>query len=173
MPLVAFTKGAVDGMLPLCREIWLNGTAVPLDEQWRRRIEAANEQMAQNGMRVLGLALRWQSDTAPVEEDLIFIGLTGMIDPPRAEVKAAVATCKAAGIRPIMITGDHPLTARFIAHDLGITDNMRVKTGLDLSAMSSQELAAVVGEVSVYARVTPEHKLRIVEALQNQGQLWP
>jgi P-type Ca2+ transporter type 2C len=171
MPLVAFTKGAVDGMLPLCREIWLNGTAVPLDEQWRRRIEAANEQMAQNGMRVLGLALRWQSDTAPVEEDLIFIGLTGMIDPPRAEVKAAVATCKAAGIRPIMITGDHPLTARFIAHDLGITDNMRVKTGLDLSAMSPQELAEVVGEVSVYARVTPEHKLRIVEALQNQGQI--
>lgn len=168
---VAFTKGAVDGLLPLCREIWLNGSAVPLDEQWQQRINVANEQMAQNGMRVLGLALRWQNDAAPLEEGLIFIGLTGMIDPPRPEVKTAVATCKAAGIRPIMITGDHPLTARFIAHDLGITGNMRVKTGLDLSRMSPQELAEVVRDVSVYARVTPEHKLRIVEALQMQGQV--
>lgn len=170
-PYVAFCKGAVDGLLPLCREIWLNGTAVPLNAQWRQRIDAANEQMAQNGMRVLGLALRWQAEAAPVEEELIFIGLTGMIDPPRPEVKTAVATCKAAGIRPIMITGDHPLTARFIAHDLGITDNLRVKTGQDLSGMSPAELAQAVQEVSVYARVTPEHKLRIVEALQAQGQV--
>lgn len=170
-PFVAFCKGAVDGLLPLCREIWLNGTAVPLNAQWQQRIEAANEQMAQNGMRVLGLALRWQTDAAPVEDGLIFIGLTGMIDPPRPEVKTAVATCKAAGIRPIMITGDHPLTARFIAHDLGITDNLRVKTGQDLSRMSPAELAQAVQEVSVYARVTPEHKLRIVEALQAQGQV--
>lgn len=170
-PFVAFSKGAVDGLLPLCRAIWLNGAAVPLNAQWRQRIDAANTQMAQNGMRVLGLALRWQADAEPVEDDLIFIGLTGMIDPPRPEVKTAVATCKAAGIRPIMITGDHPLTARFIAHDLGITDNQRVKTGQDLSQMSSDELAAVVRDVSIYARVTPEHKLRIVEALQAQGQV--
>lgn len=171
MPFVAFTKGAVDGLLPLCRAVWLNGTAVPMNEQWQQRIDLANTQMAQNGMRVLGLALRWQSDTAPVEDDLIFIGLTGMIDPPRPEVKAAVATCKAAGIRPLMITGDHPLTARFIAHDLGITDNMRVKTGQDLSRMAPEELESIVREVSVYARVTPEHKLRIVEVLQAQGQV--
>jgi Ca2+-transporting ATPase len=170
-PFVSFTKGAVDGLLPLCPQIWLNGSAVPLDVQWLARIEAANAEMAQNGMRVLGLAMHWQPDTQPEEDNLIFIGLTGMIDPPRPEVKAAVATCKAAGIRPIMITGDHPLTARFIAHDLGITDNMRVKTGQDLSRMSPEELAQVVGDVSVYARVTPEHKLRIVEALQNQGQV--
>ncbi|MBE2199279.1 MAG: cation-translocating P-type ATPase [Anaerolinea sp.] len=170
-PFVAFSKGAVDGLLPLCHQIWLNGAAVSLNAQWRQRIDAANTQMAQNGMRVLGLALRWQTDATPVEDDLIFIGLTGMIDPPRREVKTAVATCKAAGIRPIMITGDHPLTARFIAHDLGITDNLRVKTGQDLSRMSPDELAEVVREVSVYARVTPEHKLRIVEALQGQGQV--
>ncbi|MCA9968931.1 MAG: cation-translocating P-type ATPase, partial [Anaerolineales bacterium] len=170
-PYVAFTKGAVDGLLPLCRAIWLNGATVPLDAQWLARIDAANEQMAQNGMRVLGLALRWQTEAAPLEDDLIFIGLTGMIDPPRPEVKTAVATCKAAGIRPIMITGDHPLTARFIAHDLGITDNQRVKTGQDLSRMTPEALAAAVREVSVYARVTPEHKLRIVEALQAQGQV--
>jgi Ca2+-transporting ATPase len=170
-PFIAFTKGAVDGLLPLCRLIWLNGETIELDDQWRQRIEVANEQMAQNGMRVLGLALRWQSDPAPVENDLIFIGLTGMIDPPRPEVKTAVATCKTAGIRPIMITGDHPLTARFIAHDLGITDNLRVKTGQDLSHMSPAQLAEAVQDVSVFARVTPEHKLRIVEALQAQGQI--
>ncbi|KAA3656851.1 MAG: cation-translocating P-type ATPase, partial [Chloroflexi bacterium] len=170
-PFVAFTKGAADGLLPLCRSIWLNGTAVPLDTYWQQRIENANIQMAQNGMRVLGLALRWQTDSAPVEDDLVFIGLTGMIDPPRPEVKTAVAACKSAGIRPIMITGDHPLTARFIAHDLGITNNMRVKTGQDLSRMSPDELAEVVRDVSVFARVTPEHKLRIVEALQLQGQI--
>jgi Ca2+-transporting ATPase len=149
----------------------LAGSAVPLDDHWRQRIEDANEQMAQNGMRVLGLAMRWQDNPSPVEDDLIFIGLTGMIDPPRPEVKTAVAICKAAGIRPIMITGDHPLTARFIAHDLGITDNMRVKTGQDISQMTPADLAAAVREVSVYARVTPEHKLRIVEALQAQGQV--
>lgn len=170
-PFVAFTKGAVDGLLPLCHTIWLNGSIIPLDESWRERINQANDEMAQNGMRVLGLALHWQSETQPVEDELVFIGLTGMIDPPRPEVKGAVATCKAAGIRPIMITGDHPLTARFIAHDLGITDNMRVKTGQDLAAMTPDELATAVQEVSVYARVTPEHKLRIVEALQNQGQV--
>ncbi|MCB8941026.1 MAG: cation-translocating P-type ATPase [Ardenticatenaceae bacterium] len=170
-PFVSFTKGAVDGLLPLCPQIWLNGTAVPLDPAWVARIEAANEEMAQNGMRVLGLAMHWQPDAQPEEDNLIFIGLSGMIDPPRPEVKTAVATCKSAGIRPIMITGDHPLTARFIAHDLGITDNMRVKTGQDLSRMTPEELGEVVKEVSVYARVTPEHKLRIVEALQNQGQV--
>ena len=168
---VAFTKGAVDGLLPLCDTIWLNGETVPLDDSWRQRIDVANDQMADNGMRVLGLALRWQDEAKPVEDGLVFIGLTGMIDPPRPEVKTAVATCKTAGIRPIMITGDHPLTARFIAHDLGITDNNRVKTGQDLSRMSPQELSEVVSEVSVYARVTPEHKLRIVEALQEQGQV--
>jgi Ca2+-transporting ATPase len=138
---VSFTKGAVDGMLSLCGMIWLNGTAGPLDEGWRLRIESANEDMAQKGMRVLALALRWQSDDRPEEDNLVFIGLTGMIDPPRPEVKAAVATCKSAGIRPIMITGDHPLTARFIAHDLGISYNNRVKTGQDLSRMSPEELA--------------------------------
>ena len=94
-----------------------------------------------------------------------------MIDPPRPEVKTAVATAKAAGMRPIMITGDHPLTARFIAHDLGISENGRVKTGQNLDEMTPEEFALAVQEVSVFARVSPEHKLRIVEALQNQGQI--
>lgn len=170
-PFVAFTKGAVDGLLPLCKTIWLNGETISLDDNWQQRINVANDQMAENGMRVLGLALRWQNEAVTIEDDLIFIGLTGMIDPPRPEVKTAVAICKTAGIRPIMITGDHPLTARFIAHNLGITDNMRVKTGQDISRMSPKELAEAVLTVSVYARVTPEHKLRIVEVLQEQEQV--
>ena len=171
-PYIAFTKGAVDGLLDICTRVWDGDGAVPLDETWRTRIEIANNEMAQNGMRVLGLALRrLQTPNESLEENLILIGLVGMIDPPRPEVKTAVATCKTAGVRPIMITGDHPLTARFIAHDLGITDNGRVKTGQNLDQMSQQELDEAVREVSVYARVSPEHKLRIVEALQRQGHI--
>jgi Ca2+-transporting ATPase len=94
-----------------------------------------------------------------------------MIDPPRPEVKAAIAVCKTAGIRPLMITGDHPLTARFIAYELDISENGRVKTGQDLDRMTQDELDAVINDVSVFARVTPEHKLRIVEALQKQGHV--
>lgn len=170
-PYIAFTKGAVDGLLPLCNLILLNGKSLPLDGAWVERINQANERMANDGMRVLGLAMRLQIDTNIMEETLTFVGLVGMIDPPRPEVKTAVATCKAAGIRPIMITGDHPLTARFIAHDLGISTNGRVKTGQELSLMSAEQLAETVNQVSVYARVTPEHKLQIVEALQRQGRV--
>jgi P-type Ca2+ transporter type 2C len=171
-PYVAFTKGAVDGLLEICDRVWSEEGIVPLDNTWHTRIEIANNEMAQNGMRVLGLALRrLQTPNDPLEEHLILIGLVGMIDPPRPEVKTAVATCKTAGVRPIMITGDHPLTARFIAHDLGISDNGRVKTGQNLDEMSQAELDEAVLEVSVYARVSPEHKLRIVEALQRQGHV--
>ncbi|MCB8977493.1 MAG: cation-translocating P-type ATPase [Ardenticatenaceae bacterium] len=171
-PYLAFTKGAVDGLLDICSRVWDGDGPVPMDEAWRTRIEIANNEMAQNGMRVLGLALhRLETPDEALEEDLILIGLVGMIDPPRPEVKTAVATCKTAGVRPIMITGDHPLTARFIAHDLGITDNGRVKTGQNLDQMSPEELDEAVREVSVYARVSPEHKLRIVEALQRQGNI--
>ena len=106
-----------------------------------------------------------------LERDLIFIGLVGMIDPPRAEVKAAVAECKTAGIRPVMITGDHPLTARQIARELGITDDGRILTGQDVARMSVQDLERVVEDVSVFARVSPEHKLNIVQALQNRGHV--
>ncbi|MCB8969114.1 MAG: cation-translocating P-type ATPase [Ardenticatenaceae bacterium] len=171
-PYIAFTKGAVDGLLDISTQVWDGDRAVPLDEKWRTRIDMANTEMAQKGMRVLGLALQWlDAPTAPLEQELVFVGLVGMIDPPRPEVKTAVATAKSAGIRPIMITGDHPLTARFIAHDLGISENGRVKTGQNLEQMSAEELDQVVDEVSIYARVSPEHKLRIVEALQRKGQI--
>ena len=175
-PYLAITKGSTDGLLALCTRVWVNDGPIPFDEQWRGRIQVANDQMAQNGMRVLGVAIQ-SLPAAPtkieaeLEQNLTFVGMVGMIDPPRPEVKIAVQTAKTAGIRPIMITGDHPLTARFIAYDLGITDNNRVKTGQDLSTMSPEQLDAVVGDVSVFARVSPEHKLRIVEALQRQGQI--
>ncbi len=176
-PYLVFTKGAVDGLMDCCDRVWVNGRAEPLDDAWRGRITLANEQMAQNGMRVLGMTFRWleaipDAKTLPtLENNLIFLGLVGMIDPPRPEVKTAVHTAQTAGIRPIMITGDHPLTARFIAYDLGIATNGRVKTGENLNQMSPAELAEAVADVSVYARVTPEHKLRIVEALQQGGHI--
>ncbi len=171
-PYVALTKGAVDGLLGICDRVWIDNDPVELNDAWRARIETANNDMAQKGMRVLGLGLQWlDAPDAVLEENLILIGLVGMIDPPRPEVKTAVATAKTAGIRPIMITGDHPLTARFIADDLGIAHDGRVKTGLNLDQMTPEELVQVVGEVSVYARVSPEHKLRIVEALQRKGHV--
>lgn len=169
---VAFTKGAVDGMLEISRSIWVGGEPEPLDDKWRARIQSGNEQMAQNGMRVLGIGIQWlDSPDEELERGLTIIGLVGMIDPPRPEVKVAVATAKKAGIRPIMITGDHPLTARFIAYDLGISEDGRVKTGLMLDEMSEAELEKVVDEVSVYARVTPANKLEIVEMLQKKGHI--
>lgn len=175
-PFLTITKGAVDGLLDVASQIWVGDRPQPLDDHWRQRIQAANEQMAQNGMRVLGLGLQWLAELPTkteqiLERDLILVGLVGMIDPPRPEVKQAVKIAKEAGIRPIMITGDHPLTARFIAQDLGISDTGRVKTGQELNRMPPAEFEKVVGEVSIYARVSPEHKLQIVEMLQKQGQV--
>src|SRR6185437_14392502 len=108
---------------------------------------------------------------ADVERDLVFAGLIGMIDPPRDEARDAVARAKGAGIRPVMITGDHPKTAAVIAQELGIQGAGRAVTGAELEGMSAESLDQTVGDVSVYARVNPEHKLRIVEALQRRGSI--
>lgn len=176
-PYLAFTKGSVDGLLEIATHVCAGDHIEPLTEQWRSRIEAANMQLAQSGMRVLGVACR-SLETVPsnghqasLEQNLTFLGMVGIIDPPRPEVKDAVATCQAAGIRPIMITGDHPLTAQHIARELGIAGNSRVLTGQDLANMSIEELRQVVEEVSVYARVSPEHKLKVVQALQERGHI--
>ena len=181
--LVAFAKGAVDSLLQVCSGVWDGERVAPLDQPMRSRIGAANDDLARNGMRVLGVAFRTVDtpltgiDMAGLERDLIFVGMLGMIDPPRPEVKDAVATCQAAGIRPLMITGDHPLTARAIGRTLGIADpgqhedGTRVLTGPELDRLSSSDLERTVEDVSVYARVAPEHKLKIVQALQNQGQI--
>jgi Ca2+-transporting ATPase len=176
-PYVAFTKGAVDSLLDVSSHVWVDERAEPLTDDWRKRIVAAQERLAQNGMRVLGVASRPLESARldgrgdALERDLIFVGLVGMMDPPRPEVKDAVATCKAAGIRPVMITGDHPLTALHIARELGIAADGHILTGRDLARMSVAELEGVVEEVSVYARVSPEHKLKIVQALQNRGHI--
>ncbi len=173
---VAFTKGAVDGLLDISANVWINGDIVPMTDTIRRRIEDANNQMAANGLRVLGAAFKpvdtISEDAAVLERDLTFIGMMGIIDPPRKEVKDAVATARAAGIRPVMITGDHPLTAMAIAKELGIAaEGDRVLTGHELAAMSASDLENVVESVSVYARVSPEHKLNIVQALQKKGHI--
>ena len=178
---VVFTKGAVDSLLAVASHVWVDGQLTVLDDVWRGRIQAANDRLAQNGMRVLGVAFRTlpdlpqSGDIFQVEQDLAIIGLFGMIDPPRAEVKSAVQTSKQAGIRPVMITGDHPLTALEIARQLGIlpgeATSSQVLTGQELMAMSEAELIEMVEQVSVFARVSPEHKLRIVQALQSRGQI--
>jgi Ca2+-transporting ATPase len=180
---IAFAKGAVDSLLAVSTHVWANGQIEPLDDEWRRRIEVANDRLAQEGMRVLGAGFRAldelppTGDEASLEREMVFVGMTGMIDPPRQEVREAIATCRTAGIRPVMITGDHPLTAASIARELHIADpepgdnGTRVIRGTELAQMSAADLEAVVPDVSVYARVSPEHKLKIVEALQRNGHI--
>ncbi len=169
---IAFTKGSVDGLIKISSSVLTDKGIEKLDDHWIKRLEKSNNDLASNGMRVLGVAAKsLDSQNSPLEENLVFTGLVGMIDPPRQEVKKAVHTCKAAGIRPIMITGDHPLTASFIADELGISHNGLVKTGMDLDKLDDPGLEKIVNEVSVYARVSPEHKLKIVKALQNQGHV--
>jgi P-type Ca2+ transporter type 2C len=175
---VAFTKGAVDQLLDISNSVWLGDRSVPLDDDMRQRIETANREMAENGQRVLGVAFRpvealpEEGEEEILEQELTVIGLIGMLDPPRPEVRDAVARSRMAGIRPVMITGDHPLTARQIAQELGIaTEEDPSLTGQDLAVMSLEELEAVVEEIPVYARVAPEHKLNIVTALQNKGEI--
>ncbi len=172
-PYVAFIKGAVDGLLELTTAVCTNDGIEPMDAHWRERILAANTALAQNGMRVLGVAFR-PADTAEptpdTERDLTFVGMVGIIDPPRAEVKEAVARCVSAGIRPVMITGDHPLTAAVIARELGFSSGT-VLTGTQLNGLTEVQWGEAVRSASVFARVSPEHKLRIVHALQRQGEV--
>jgi len=173
---IAFTKGAVDSLLEISSEVWSgDGQVEPLTEGWRERISNANERLAGDGTRVLGVGLRRLQSLdgmeKELERDLTFMGMVGMIDPPRSEAKEAVEICRRAGIRPVMITGDHPLTARHIATELGIAQDKRILTERDLASLSGEELVNLVEEVPVYARVSPEHKLDIVEALQEKGNI--
>ncbi len=179
-PYVAFSKGAVDSLLEVSSQVWVGDQAVSLDEGMTARINRANEEMAQNGQRVLGVAFRALEeapnnetlDETELEQDLTFIGLIGMLDPPRPEVYDAVSISQTAGIRVVMITGDHPLTANFIAKELGIAhEEEGVIIGRQLTEMTLEELEEVVEHVPVYARVSPEHKLNIVNALQDRGQV--
>ncbi|MBW4521993.1 MAG: cation-translocating P-type ATPase [Scytolyngbya sp. HA4215-MV1] len=174
---IAFTKGAVDNMLEVTRYVWSNHKMEPLTPEWEKQIRDGNNRLASTGTRVLGVAFRLL-DAPPeigtelsLEQDLAFVGLVGMLDPARPEAKTAVQTCAQAGIRTVMITGDHPLMAKHIAEELDISTNDRVLTGKELNRLSIEELESQVETVSVYARVSPQQKLKIVEALQNRGQL--
>ena len=168
---VQYTKGGPDVILSRCAYYWENGIAQPMTEEKRAQIMAANKVMADKALRVLAAAMRfWDekpADNSPefLEQQLIFVGLTGMIDPVRPEVKAAIEECRAAGIRPVMITGDHKDTAVAIAKELGIiTDASEAITGAELDDISDEEICEAVKKYGVYARVQPEHKTRIVTA---------
>jgi Ca2+-transporting ATPase len=168
------SKGSVDGLLDVCTSVLAEERAEPLTERFRERIHTANDGLAAQGMRVLGFAFRWVDAGTPKEElerELTFVGLVGMIDPPREEAREAVATCREAGIRPVMITGDHPLTAEAVARELGLPVQGRSLTGRELQTLSADQLDQAAGSVSVYARVSPEDKLKIVEALQRRGEV--
>jgi Ca2+-transporting ATPase len=173
-PRVAFCKGAVDSLLQVTSRVWSEGTVQHLNEEARNRIAEANDEFASQGMRVLGVAFRSVESGQQVdelEESLVFIGLFGMIDPPRSEAREAVSRSIQAGIRPVMITGDHPLTALQIAKNLGIARDGGLLTGQQLSQLTPSELQERVGHVSVFARVAPEQKLIIVDALQRRGEV--
>ncbi len=176
--IVQYTKGAPDEVLKLCTHYIENGKAVPMTDAKREEILAANKAMADRALRVLAASERlWDAvpaDCSPanLEKDLTFIGLTGMIDPVRPEVKAAIEECRGAGIRPIMITGDHIDTAMAIARELGIlTEDTRAITGSQLNEMSDDEFDKEYMNISVYARVQPEHKTRIVNAWRKHGNV--
>jgi Ca2+-transporting ATPase len=172
--LLALTKGAPDILLTRCSQELVGQETKPLTPERRSTILNENEELASEALRTLGVAYRSlpidafanQEFDEGVEHELIFLGLIGMIDPPRDEAKVAVARAKGAGIRPVMITGDHPKTAAVIAQELGITKNGSAVTGAELEKMSEDNLNKTVQEVAVYARVNPGHKLRIVKSLQ-------
>ncbi|MFM7426019.1 MAG: cation-translocating P-type ATPase [Elainella sp.] len=176
-PYIAFTKGALDSLLTVATHHWQDDHPEPLDESVIQRIHTENDKLAATGTRVLGVGFRMldqrpvHGQESQVEQDLVVVGLVGMLDPARPEAKAAVQTCNRAGIRTVMITGDHPLMAKHIAEELEISQNGKFLSGQQLSQMDSAELERQVRDVSVYARVSPEQKLRIVEALQKQGEI--
>lgn len=173
-----FTKGAPDVVIGLCTHVYDNGQVVELTDGRREQILAANKAMADQALRVLALANRTYAeaptDFSPeaLEHDLVFCGLSGMIDPVRPEVTAAIVEAKEAGIRPVMITGDHIDTAVAIAKDLGIVeDASQAITGAELDKISDEDFKTRVTEISVYARVQPEHKARIVDAWKSLGNI--
>ncbi|KWX74029.1 calcium-translocating P-type ATPase, SERCA-type [Paenibacillus jilunlii] len=172
------TKGAPDVLLSRCSHIYAGGEVIPLTEEHSRQITENNKALADEALRVLAFAFRDHDQlpadlsTEKTERELVFTGLVGMIDPPRDEVRDAVAVCRKAGIRPVMITGDHRDTAAAIAMRLGIIeDDKAVLTGRELDKISEQDFAEKVSDYSVYARVSPEHKVRIVKAWRQKGKI--
>lgn len=172
----SMTKGAIDKLLPRCTHIFTNGKMRSLTDADKEQIVEAAQMMSQKALRVLSFAFK-QYDTQNIakdhiEENLIFIGIVGMIDPPRTEVKASIAACKKAGIRTVMITGDHKDTAFAIAKELGIAEKeTEVMIGTELDRISDEKLADEINHLNVFARVSPEHKVKIVGALRAKGNI--
>ncbi len=173
--LTMYTKGAPEAILAKCTFERRQGRIVPLTEERRDQIMAINSEMGSRALRVLAFAYRESIETnlaSLQESELIFAGLTGMIDPPRDEVRDAVRRCRAAGISPVMITGDHPETALAIARELNIADaSLRAVTGMELNHMSDESLRSLVAHTAVFARVSAQHKLRIVRAWKERGEI--
>ena len=175
---IAYTKGGIDELLAKCTKYEINGEIKDNLSEYKDTIEKYNIEMAKDALRVLAMAYK-ELDHEPTDEEmktiennLIFVGMVGMIDPPREEVKLAVAKCKTAGIKTVMITGDHKITAVAIAKALGILENENEAiTGAELEEMSDEELTKNIRQYSVYARVSPEHKVRIVKAWQANGEI--
>ena len=166
--IMRVVKGAPDILLGTCDHVWIGNRQETMTESYRQRLLCQNETMAGDGLRVIAVARAMGS------EPLCLLGLIGMMDPPRPEVEEAVHTCKEAGIRPVMITGDHPATAAAIARKLGILKEDKVDqilTGQQLESMTQTDLVSIAPDIAVYARVSPEHKVRIVKALQDSHQV--
>lgn len=169
----AFVKGAVDMLLARCSHLLVSGMKLEMNDETRKEILAANSSMATKALRVLGFAIKKVDDERKFkEEELVFVGLVGMIDPPRPEVKSAVKKCRKAGMRPIMITGDHSETAFAIAKEIGIVSKKsEIMTGVEIDSLSDIQLAERLKSVNVFARVSPDNKTRIVEGLKKLGYI--
>ncbi|MGQ0415162.1 HAD-IC family P-type ATPase, partial [Bacillus sp. HC-TM] len=172
----SMTKGAIDKLLPRCTHIFKNGKIEILTDSDKNQILEAAGAMSQEALRVLSFAFKQYNsndvDINHLEENLIFIGLVGMIDPPRTEVKDSITECKKAGIRTVMITGDHKDTAFAIAKELGIAEEIsEIMIGTELDNISDTELASKINHLNVFARVSPEHKVKIVKALRAKGNI--
>ena len=169
--IVAYSKGAPEVILRSCTLQLTDAEAEPLDEARRAEVLECARQMAGEALRVLAVAYKPRAAVADAEHEMTLLGLVGMIDPPRLEAKAAVRQCEEAGIKVIMITGDHPLTAKAVADELGLSKDGRIVNGSELEAMDDAQLEREVCSIEVCARVSPSHKLRVVTALQNCGQV--
>ena len=167
--VMAYAKGAPEILLRSCSRQLTDAGEVELDDAARETVLAGAHELAGNALRVLAVARKHDTTRADAEQELTFLGLVGLIDPPRPEARDAIETCARSGIKPVMITGDHPATAAAIARELGLLHTERVVTGAELEAMSDDELERDVEAIEVYARVSPTHKLRVVTALQEKG----
>ena len=169
--LMAYSKGAVDAILPDCIAWARDGHDTPLAASGREAVLRFEREMASVGLRVLAIARKLPTAVADAERRMTLLGLVGMMDPPRAEAGAAVGTCWDAGITPVMITGDHPLTATAVGSEIGLLNGRRVVSGRELSAMSDADLARDVAQIGLYARVSPTDKLRVIAAWQARGDV--